>query len=212
MLDPTSFHGMFQIVNVGDALLSFFNDIDADFGPLEPLDGNKDDLLMDHLPLAKSGWLMRSTVQKLLYIYISANNLRYGKNSAFSDKIMLNSFWGDIPAAFYIYRDDDTHKVRIIKMQDAVDEDLIVEPLNVYDVLKSKYADFDPNDIRFIYFMQIITCDTYTKNKILNDPDPEFNQLAEQFDNEEVKEGALHEYYIVDNAFKQWKEINKNRA
>lgn len=137
---PSSLSGTYTPVYAGDALREFFNHASSKFGPVSPM-GNGDkpnDLLMNHLPMVKQGFLLRNTCTILFYIYAHNNGLQLSNAQfAHSDEVMVRAFGGTIPAAFYSYIGENGKNLKV-PMNKAVSMGLISAPVNTYNAVAAK--------------------------------------------------------------------------
>lgn len=156
-ITPESLSGIYGPVYAGDALkLMFVTSLDPaqarprpEFGYRDPLAAAQNPAqgggyLMDSLQLAQNGYLLRNTVSNLMYTFYRQNGLAHPENGAFlrnDDPIMMEAFGGQVPAAFY--RTIINGKDIKMRMQRALDENLINAPMNTYDVVRGYQPQFD---------------------------------------------------------------------
>lgn len=81
-IDPSSFSGIYSPVVTGEALKEFFQNVEG-FGLLDPTSSTSSNnkYLMDELPFARKGYVLRNTITMLFYIYMHNNNLQDPLNS-----------------------------------------------------------------------------------------------------------------------------------
>jgi hypothetical protein len=127
------------------ALLKFLSE--GDFGPVnveEWKEGAKSDPLMNHLRLAKQGYLTKNTLTQLFYIYLWKHNLQEEENGQFVhfDQHM-NKCFVEMPAEFYRIKSAKNEKLaEKILMTDAVERGLITKPLNTVEAVRITHPDF----------------------------------------------------------------------
>jgi hypothetical protein len=184
--NPESFSGVYAPVYAGEALRQFFNEgalaNGVGFGPAQP-GAVGGELLMDLLPNAKQGWLLRNTTTLLFFAYAHAQGLQDqndGRKTR-SDPVMDRAFNGTIIAAAYPNivgqkmvegkagaAARQKNLTQAIPMSDAVARGLTA-PLNTYQGLQQAYPEFNPG--RFdTYFFQNLAAYNYYTSKMLAAP------------------------------------------
>jgi hypothetical protein len=179
--------GLERAIQVGPAFQCFLNHYEY-FGPrfpneiinphnyyLEPL--------MNSLPHARNGLMLKSTAIVLFYVYIKNNNLAEG-NTVIPDDIIKHCFDGEIPAQYYY--DENRHK---ILMTTAVDDGFIEYPLNTFDTIRIHYPNFNSNEFKNHFFQNIIGSNSNyvdVSPQILTELEQEYNIIkatSEQWNN-----------------------------
>ena len=199
-----NFVGLNRPVRAGEALRYFFSVAPERFGPLDPA-RNLQQLLMDSLPLARQGYLLWGSAINLLRIYANANQLirRERPYTIRSDELMNTAFNGNIPAAFYMYRDQNNAR-RKVPMEDAVEQGLIAGPMNTYQVISDLYPvgrlnargqdmGFNPQEFISYYVSNIVSANTSRADDIINDR--RYVDILAQILNESV---------IIENVLNMW--------
>jgi hypothetical protein len=132
----------------------------------------------------------------LLYIYCYMNNLvdpnfaNVQNTGVFiiPDAFFFTMFGGNIPAFKYLYRDDQNINRRI-PMQDAVNQGLIDEPMNTFQVMQNVDPNFNPNRFPIDDFFEIV---------YLNSQDEEdLPELTELIDDEKFSDALIDELMIA---------------
>lgn len=206
---PENLAGIYTPVYAAQALQYFLTADPEKFGPINPLESFRTqvagDALISNLPIAYQGYLLRNTAALLFYIYSYSNNLRDQQDPRFlrSDDLMNAAFGGDIPAAFYSFKNSNGKTVKI-PMDQAVSQGLISSPLNTYEVIKSNYRDFDPARFQSYYFQNILSLNYYSLEDI---PTPEIYQTIERDD---IKDQMILESNLVKAVRDEWRQIIKS--
>src|SRR5207244_9575206 len=104
-----------------DALQYFF-----EYAKLPIYQGNIPLNFIAYFPQLKAGYLLKYTLQNIMYSYIILNDLRYpnDENFYFPDDLFNKSFNNDIPALYYVYRDNENVS-QWIPMLEAIEMKLI---------------------------------------------------------------------------------------
>lgn len=208
---PESFSGTYTPVYAGEALRHFFTAAPGNFGPLNPVQAAQTQqagaALMDSLPRAQQGYLLRNTSTMLFYIYAHANQLQDAENAQFarSDAIMNESFGGAIPAAFYSVRGGDGKTVKV-SMDEAVRQGAIQAPLNTYQVIQVTHPEFNPQRFNTYFFQNIAAANYYSRNALA----AEQGGLAAQaavLNQPDIRQAMLNEHNIVKQVSAQWHDL-----
>lgn len=218
-LVPESFSGVYTPVYAGEALNAFFTQNPAGFGSLTPQQENTG-LLMNALPEVNQRRLLRNTCTMLFFIYAHTNNLQFDDNAqlARSDEHMNNVFGGQIPAAYYAFKNPTTGKADKILMNEALDRNIVSAPMNTYDVISAAYprgtynkagedVGFDPVQFNTYYF-QNISAANYFSRKALEGID-NGQEIIDQLNNGQIRAAMLNEHNIVKQASDVWRQLNE---
>lgn len=219
-VNPESFSGVYTPVYAGDALQRFFNAAPGNFGPLDPAAAVRTGVagqgLMDQLPMAKQGYLLRNTSTMLFYIYAHAQQLQAADNAQFakSDAVMTEAFGGQIPAAFYSYPIGDD-KAAKVTMTEAVAQGLIPAPMNTYQVIAAlhppgvdangKEVGFRPERFNTYFFQNIAAANYYSRTALA--ADPALAPAAAGLQQADIRAAMLNEHNIVKNVSAQWHDL-----
>lgn len=171
---PESFSGVFAPVYAGQALREFFVRGGVGFGSASPsLAGGQN--LMDLLPNAKQGWLLRNTTTLLFFAYAHAQRLQNEDDGRYarSDAVMDAVFNGSIPAAAYpnivgqeVGKDNQLkNKINAVPMSVAVAQGA-TQPLNTYQALQQAYPAFNPASFQTYFFQNMAAYNYYTRNML----------------------------------------------
>ena len=206
-VEPSSFSGVYTPVYVGDALRTFFNE--ANFGPVDPATGSRT-LLVDNLPLAKTGYLLRNTITMLFFIHAYSEGLQNQANAQLtrSSPVMLKAFGGKIPAEFYTKKEMDEKgnvvKTTKIRMSDAVKQG--VPQMNTYDTIRA-YKTFDPAEFKTYFFQNIASANYYSIADLRQDP--ELSQVAGYLEQQDIQAHMLSEHQLVKTVSAAWRGLHE---
>lgn len=220
---PESFSGTFTPVFAGDALRAYFTIAPEIFGPLSPKQAvatqQAGEALMNSLPMATQGYLLRNTCTLLFYIHAHASNLQAEDNAQFarSDEVMMQAFGGDIPAAFFSYRGPDGKPIKL-PMTDAVQQGYIPQAENTYQVVTRLYppgtlnkknppqdVGFRPGRFNTYYYQNIAAANYYSKTALL--ANNALAAAAEALARDDVRQAMLQEHSIVKQVSEEWRDI-----
>lgn len=156
-----------HIIYLGSSIKAFLNPIDYD----ECINiFQKDDELLQNLPICQDGIMLTCTLIRLFEIYILHNMV---KEVVFVPDTRMNyAFGGTIPASFYLYKDcgGNVHKIPMIY---AVERGIITKELNTYEVLERIIVGFNRKKIHRSYIKYFIMAGTYGLNDMdLDNQDP----------------------------------------
>lgn len=234
--NPSAFNGTYTPAFAGPTLISFFNDEEANFGPVNPqmtqqladmfdykgdvpedVEYEPDDMLINKLPLLKEGYFLRNTSTLLFNIYVFANYLQDKENGQYAsaDDVMNKYFGGEFPASFFSYKDDEA--ITKIPMDEALTKRLIDQPINTYDAVSSVYPlgqkqdkkgiDAGFNPARFkTYFFQNITAANYYSKKDLRS-NPALAEQNDYIKSDVAKVQMLEEHDLVKQVSIEWKKL-----
>ena len=218
---PEDFRLTYTPVYAGDALLYFLSAAPGNFGPLDPQTtvntGQPGSDLMDSLPLARQGYLLRNSITALSFIYAHANNLFTPEDpqNVRSDALMNTAFNGIIPATFYMYRGDNGRLEKLL-MTDAVNQGIISGPMTTYQVIENIYppgtlnrqgedTGFRSDRFKSYYFQNIAALNYYGETALLNDPN--VAAAAEYLRQDNIREQMLEEHRIIMEASASWRNV-----
>jgi len=220
---PESLSGTYTPVYAGDALRAFFTAAPGNFGPLGPKEAvatqQPGALLMDSLPMASQGYLLRNTSTMLFYIYAHANQLQAEDNAQYarSDEVMMQAFGGDIPASWLSYRGVDTKPVKV-SMTDAINQGIVQQPMNTYQVISNLYppgtmnnrtppqdVGFRPERFNTYYYQNIAAANYYSKAAL--SANPALADAATALARDDVRQAMLREHNIVKQVSDEWHDI-----
>lgn len=192
-MESTQDHTLVDIytpVHAGEALHQFFTASPERFGT------KADDLLMNQLPMVQQRYLLRNSSMLLLYTYSYNNSLHdcTDRRFIYPDEIIMTAFGGNIPAAAYMYKDEQgkSHKVH---MDSAVSQGLIPKPMNTFEVIKTMYPEFDPKRFRTLFFLTMAMLNYHTAKSLQLDEN--LLPVLEVMQQENVKEAMRGEYEIL---------------
>ena len=157
-----------NVIFVGAGIMTFFTTDSKRFGYIKPSkvfkSGIRDEGLMSVLPILHKGYLTVRYITRLFELYILINM----KNEIIfkSDDIMDYAFGGDIPAVFYLYRDENGTLYKM-PMTYALEQRLISHPLNTYEVIKNVVYGFNKNKFNRTYITYIISANSYYLNDLI---------------------------------------------
>jgi hypothetical protein len=154
--------------------------------------------IMDRLPLVKQGYMLPPTATMLFTMYVHQHQLSHG-GYVKADSFMTSVFGGNIPAAFYAFRDSNNKCVKVT-MDVAIKNKLVSRPLNTFTILTSLFPARHDNmgcfqgftvDKFNRYFIQNIVSLNYFTSK--NMPSDVFDALHQ----EDVMGQMIKEHDIV---------------
>lgn len=217
--EPESLKGTYTPVYAGAVLRAFFEASDG-FGPLDPalwkstkVMGPK---LMDALPYAKQGFMLRNTLTMLFFLYARTMDLQEVENAQFShfDDVMKKVFT-EMEAAFYT----PSKGVAKIAMADAVKKGLIDAPLSTQEVIRLQRPTFNNPRTPIIkdapenkqiyreafnnYFFQLLAANNYYSRANLKE-NSEYAPVLEALDKKEVTDQMILEHNIVRATAIKW--------
>lgn len=149
--------------------------------------------LLDVLPRAREGFLLKKSITLLMYIYADVNHLKSKKVSEGQKNIPddhMNKVFGKNIALYY--HEPGTDKVLMSKSG---------KKLTTYDVVSGKNTRFNQDKIENYYFQSLQSLNIY-------EPSDLSKSDIEMLSNEELRKELLEEYYIIERANKLWK-LNK---
>jgi hypothetical protein len=194
-------------IQIGPALQSFLDHSDH-FGPRNPRDiiqpTHHLDLLMNSLPHARNGMMLRLTMNALFVTYIKNNSLTTSGRKFKSDLILNQCFDGEIPALKTLRLTQGVHNEihpqnpannrELISIEDALNRGLISHSLNTFDVLRQDMKHFDPDHIGTASMMLMVRLNSHRVNL-----DPH------------IIEEIRNEYFIVRDTLTQWTQLLREK-
>jgi hypothetical protein len=209
--NPESMGSTFAPVFAADAMRAFFNNNPGGFGPLDPEEAARTQeagtALMDMLPMAKSGRLLRNSVTMLFYLYARANGLQGEDNASLTrtDDHWKQCFGGSIPAAFYVFPVDENGKSTKITMAEAVAKGHTKIQLNTFDTIKNARPEFN-QDYFNTYYFQNIAAANYFPIGWLKTIDA-MKSIADELEDPAVRAQMLAEHNLIKAASSAWKRL-----
>lgn len=208
---PESFKGIYTPVFAGAALQEFFNSAPGNFGFASPA-AQSGTALMDLLPNARQGYLLRNTSTLLFYIYAHAQQLQDPQNGQYvrSDDVMTRAFGGNIPATFHPAAVDG--KAGKVSMAVAIANGLAPpEGKNTYQIVTESNAGkaakdiFDPARFKNYYFQNLAALNYYSKTSLAADPTRAAE--VENMRDPQMLAAMLQEHNAAKQASLEWKQI-----
>ena len=215
---PDTLKGTYTPIYAGTVLREFFK-ADEGFGPLEPAEWKKTGImgtkLMDSLPYAKQGFMLRNTLTMLFFLYARTKDLQEVENAQFThfDDVMKRVFT-EMEAAFYT-----TDGVAKMPMGDAVKKGLIKTPLSTQDVIRLKRPEFNgektpiikdaPEDKQIYrksfqnYYFQLLASNNYYSKQNLKD-NVEHAPILEALTEKQYTDQMIVEHNIVRETAIKW--------
>lgn len=186
---PTSFKAAYTPAKVGQIFVSFLSEVNKkkpNFGLAPNTEGTaflpKSNLL-DLLPRAKEGFMLKNSLTLLLYIYSTVNELKSKLPSEGQKNIpdeRMNFIFGKLPALYY--------------QESGEDKQLMTNSghnMTTYDVVSGKNPKFNPNKIENYYFRSIQSINIYQ----VEDLSAKDVDLLKKH-----KDELLSEFYIIEKA------------
>ncbi len=189
---PSSFKAAYCPSKVGPVFTSFFAPDSSkklpNFGMAPNADGTAfipNSKLLDSLPRAKEGYLLKNSITLLMYIYASVNHLKSTETSEGQKNIpdeRMNTVFGKNIALYY--QEPGSEKVLMSKSG---------QNLSTYDVVSGKNSKFNSDKIENYYFQSLQSLNIY------NDADltPKDRQ---NLSNPSIRKELLAEYEIIEKA------------
>lgn len=201
--------GVYAPIYAGAALQYFLQN--GNFGVI-PAPNNTNQLvpLMNTLPLARQGYLLRNTLTTLFYLYLHMNGLDTENNKIRSDNFMLDVF-GRMPANFYQYRDPNG-QITKISMDQAINQGLVTAPMSSYQVLAQLYPpgyrinnkrddSFRQESFSSHYIQNIINMNYWTIPGLMGNP--AYSQIVANLNDSNIQEQLKQEHNIVKSILQQ---------
>ena len=198
-------------VYLGDALKYFFSDMIIEHN----VNGTIIDI-MDYFPILKNGYSLRSSIIYAFYQYIRKYDLQQTVRATIRgqvrnipgiipNQLFMESFNSEIPADFYIYKDTNDKKVRVL-MNLAVEEGLIQEPLNTFEMIQQNYPEFNINGFPSHYIQTISSPNFYTKRNLENSP------ITQDLEDPQIIKRMIHEYSLLQDLSKVENSMLNNQG
>lgn len=217
---PESLKATYTPIFAGPALTNFFTEGGKRFGPVHPLawkkNGTFGQSLMEALPYASQGYLLRNTCTMLFFIYAHAQELQEPENAQFThfDAVMSNAF-AKLPAVYYA---DKNGKML---MQKAIDQKLISKPLTTEEVIRLKRPEFNADRTPIIktddpakqiyrksfnnYFFQCLASNNYYSKANLAESGA--SDVLNALQSKQLEDAMIAEHNIVHAVASEWKEL-----
>jgi hypothetical protein len=221
---PESLKGTYTPVYAGKALTEFFNTIPNNFGSATPIawkqDGNFGYALMDYLPLAREGYLLRNTCTMLFYIYAHAQELQLAENAQFAtfDAVMESAFVKS-PAAFYSFKTDGGKSDKITMAQ-AVMAKHVSSAISTQDVIRVTHPGFNQENTEIIktdnaekqiykkafntyFFQNLAAANYFSKTNLAKEP--ALKNVLAKIKQEDIEKAMVAEHNIVKQVAEEWR-------
>jgi len=220
--------GTYTPVYAAPALREFLRLGAAGFGPLDPSNPSSGNL-MDQLPYAQNGYMLRNSTTMLFFIYAHQNNLQYppgvlpdgtkvDASWTQSDQVMSQAFDGNIPPAFYRtvrekvkYPYEEARAAGLQVGRNTYDDIRAANPQNIPKARspdgKEKYR-FDPAAFK-TFFFQNIAAANYFSRKNLEDAvsrggNADLQQALANIDDATYRQQMLNEHQIIKGTSDVW--------
>jgi len=217
---PETLKGTYTPIYAGPVLRAFFENSNG-FGPLDPAQWKATGVmgvkLMDSLPYAKQGFMLRNTLTMLFFLYARTMDLQEAENAQFShfDEVMRKVFT-EMSASFYT-----ANGVAKIPMEEAVKKGLVTVPMTTQDVIRLKRPTFNDEKTPIIkdapegkqvyrkafqnYFFQLLASNNYYSKANLKE-EAEYAPVLEALNKTEVTDQMIAEHNIVREVAMKWNE------
>ena len=217
---PESLKGTYTPIYAGAVLRTFFEASNG-FGPLDPKTWKETGVmgatLMDLLPYAKQGFMLRNTLTMLFFLYARSMDLQEQENAQFThfDDVMKKVFT-EMEAAFYT-----ADGIPKIAMSEAVKKGYTKAPLSTQDVIRLKRPSFNHENTPIIkdappekqvyrkafqnYFFQLLAANNYYSKQNLKE-NPEYAPILEALNKDDVAQQMVIEHNIVRETALKWNE------
>lgn len=209
---PESFSGTYIPVYAGESLRAYLNPADPSTFGSSNVNVMGAANLIDLIPQAKAGLLLRNTVTMLFYAHAHAKNLQDAGNAQYirPDAHFLNSFNGTTPAMFAFGLTAEGKDAKVF-MEDYVAAG--GQSLNTFQVIAPRYpagkvgkkgqdASFNPN-LLHTYFFQNIGALNYATAAVL-DSRAGYDQVTSALRDAGTKNSMLAEHNLVKAAADAW--------
>ena len=195
---PSSFKAAYTPIKVGPVFTAMLSADSSkrlpNFGLIPNADGTAfiaGSKLLDALPRAKEGLLLKNSITLLMYIYASVNHLKSTEASEGQKNIpddRMNLIFGKNTALYY--QEPGTEKVLMSKSGQS---------LSTYDVVSGKNSKFNSNKIENYYFQSLQSLNIYNEEDL---PAKDRQNLASP----NIRKELLAEYEIIERANKLLKK------
>jgi hypothetical protein len=217
---PETLKGTYTPIYAGPVLQAFFEAKNG-FGPLDPAKWKNTKvmgaLLMDSLPYAQKGFMLRNTLTMLFFLYVRTMDLQEPENAQFShfDEVMKKVFV-DMPASFYT-----ANGVTKIPMDEAIAKGLTKEVLSTQDIIRLKRPNFNSEKTPIIkdapegkqvykkafenYYFQLLASNNYYSKANLKE-DTKYSEVLGALNQTAVTDQMIAEHNIVREVAVKWNE------
>jgi hypothetical protein len=195
---PESFKSAYLPVKMGPVFVSFLsadaNKRQPNFGQVPNGDGTSflpKSSLLDSLPRAREGYVLKNSLTLLLYIYATVNDLKSKEKKEGQKNIpddRMNYVFGQLPSLYYQNAGED--KVLMTKTN---------HKLPTYGVISHKNASFNAAKIENYYFQSIQSLNIY-------DPADLSQKDADALKGQKLRQDLLNEFRIIERANKLLKQ------
>lgn len=190
----------YQVVYLGKALRYFIENAKIELYYKDTAIIN----IMDYLPVLKSGFAFRNTLYLILLIY---NNINYGvhRNGIIPDRLFKEAFGSNISSEYYQFRwlqieSDDMVSCDAITMRQALSENIILRPLNTFDVIKLNDHSFTKDKFDDFFLKDIVDYNCYSLDYL--DGRDEILGNQQLLDDIRIESDLLHDIHeIIMNHF-----------
>lgn len=221
---PGNFLGTYAPVYMGDPLRKLFADAKA-FGRLDPSNPKSPNLL-DSLPQAKNGFLMRTTLSSLMFIYGFANSLNTtDKQNIITPNKAMNDAFGKTPATFYKF--PKTNKLKKILLTEAAKQKLVDGKSSSYALVAidnpgtatgakgQTLPAFTPDQFHTYFYQNLASLNYFTDGDLSrafeSTGDAKWSGLQAKLNDPKIREAILNEYNLVKETSRRWKELRKQK-
>jgi hypothetical protein len=201
---PESFKAAYTPVKVGTVFQSFLAQDSKkqlpNFGQQPNSDGTgfvPKSSLLDLLPRAREGYVLKNSLTLLLYIYSSVNDLKSKQQSEGQINIpddRMNYIFGQLPALYY--QEEGQEKVLMSKAG---------HKMPTYAVVSGKNSKFNPEKIENYYFQSIQSLNIYNEGDLTT-------KEQELLKSAKLRADLLAEYKIIETANKLLKKAKTTKA
>jgi len=190
---PTSFKAAYNPIKVGPVFIEFLSGEGKhapNFGRLPNDDGTEwisGSSLLEALPRAREGFLLKTSLTLLMYIYAGVNNLKSKSPSEGQKNIpddRMNKVFGKLNALYY--HEPGQNKVLMSTSG---------KKLSTYDVVSGKNNQFNSSKIENYYFQSIQSLNIYDVGDLSKS---DLTKLSD----DKLRNELLNEYYIIERANK----------
>jgi len=226
---PSSLKGTYTPVYAAPALQRFLTAAPERFGYVDPSNAGSG-LLMDQLPYAQQGFMLRNSTTMLFFIYAHVNNLQFQPGNLAdgtkvdaswtrSDDVMNDAFGGNIPAAFY--RDPAKQKSTVVAAQargEPVGQNTYdpIEAQNAVHYAKDQSPDgkekfvFRREAFKTFFFQNIAGANYYSRNNLeaaVNAGNGELATPLAGLNDPTYQQAMLNEHDIIKGTSERWGQI-----
>lgn len=226
---PESLKGTYTPIYAAPALQYFLTQGASGFGYVDPTNQNSG-LLMDLLPYASQGYMLRNSTTMLFFIYAHANNLQFqpqilsdgtyvDASWTRSDDVMNAAFGGNIPAAFFRDASKTKWPVSLAQQQGIATGRNTYEPImaqNPRHVDRASSADgkekfaFRPDAFKTFFFQNIASANYWSIKNLQDEINRGVTELkgpSDQLTNPTVQQAMINEHQIIKRTTEAWSII-----